>query len=138
MTSRSQIYPLARQMFATAGLNWATANVKAALLAAAYVPDFTQQYITGIPSSFILATSGNIAGKTGAAGFLDGDTTSFGVVASAAAAGYILFYQDTGTPSTSPLILFLDTPDIPGMPQFLTGLQYFLYANLTYGGWARL
>ena len=53
-------------------------------------------------------------------------------------AGFIMFYQDTGNPATSPLVLFLDTPDIPGMPQILTGLQYFIYQNLTYGGWARL
>ena len=120
MASRSQIYPLARQLFATGVLDWATANVKAALLAAGYMPDFTQQYLSGIPASVILATTANIAGKTGAAGYLDGNTTSFGVVG-AGTAGYILFYQDTGSPSTSPLILFLDTPDIPGMPQVLRG-----------------
>lgn len=138
MTSRSQIYPLARQGFAQGTLNWATANIKAAILAAAYVPDFTQQYLSGIPASFILAKTGNIAGKTGNNGFLDGNTTSFGVVLSSAAAGYLLLYQDTGTPATSPLVLFLDTPDVPGMPQILTGLQYFIYQNLTSGGWARL
>jgi hypothetical protein len=138
MSSLSQIYPLARQLFATAALNWATVTVKAALLAAAYTPDLTQKYLSGIPASAILATSPNITGKTGANGLLDGNTTSFGVVSSASPAGYILFYQDTGNPATSPLVLFLDTPDIPGMPQILDGLQYFLYANLTYGGWARL
>ena len=138
MSSRSQIYPLARQLFVNAGLDWATSNVKALLLAAAYTPDFTQGYLSGIPSAFILATSGNIVGKTGANGLLDGNTTSFGVVSSTAKAGYILLYKDTGVPSTSPLILFLDSPDISGMPQMLTGLQYFLYKNLTYGGWARL
>ena len=135
--SRSQIYPLARQLFATGGLDWATANVKVAVLAAGYTPDFTQEYISGIPASVILGTSGNITGKTGAAGFLNGDTTSFGVIG-AGTAGYILFYKDTGNPSTSVLILFLDTPDIPGMPQDLEGLEYFIYENLTYGGWARL
>lgn len=138
MTSRSQLYPLARQLFATGALDWATANIKVCILAAAYTPDFTQQYITGIPSGYIITTSDNIAGKTGAAGYLDGDTTSLGVVDSPALAGYLLLYQDTGTPSTSPLVLFLDTPDIPGMPQVLDGFEYFIYANLTYGGWARL
>jgi hypothetical protein len=138
MTSRSQIYPLARQLFATAGLNWATSNIKVAVLAAAYVPDFTQDYLSGISSGYILGTSGNIAGKTGINGFLDGDTVSLGIILSTALAGYLLFYKDTGNPATSPLILFLDTPDIQGMPQVLSGLQYFLYENLTYGGWARL
>lgn len=138
MSSRSQIYPFARQLFATAALNWATATVKAALIAAAYTPDFTQQYLSGIPSSVILGTTGSIAGRTGVTGLLDGSTSSFGVISSSLPAGYILFYADTGNPTTSPLILFLDSPDIAGMPQLLTGLQYFVYQNLTYGGWARL
>ncbi len=138
MASRSQIYPLARELFATGQLNWPAVNIKCLLLAAAYVPDFTQQYLTGIPSAYVLATTPNIGGLSAAAGYLSGNTTSFGVVESAAPAGYLLFYQDTGSPVSSPLILFLDTPDIPGMPQVLQGLQYFVYENLTYGGWARL
>ena len=138
MSSRSQIYPLARQLFATAGLDWATVNVKACILATAFTPDFTQQYLSSISPAFILGTTPNITGKTGVNGLLDGDTESFGVIDSPATAGYILFYQDTGDPTTSPLILFLDTPDVPGMPQILDGLQYFIYENLTYGGWARL
>jgi len=137
MASRSQIYPLARQGFAQGTFDWATANIKCALLASAYVPDFTQQYLSGIPAAAILATTPNLVGKTGDAGYLDGDTASFGIVA-AGTAGYILFYRDTGNPSTSMLVMFLDSPDIVGMPQVLTGLQYFIYANLTSGGWARL
>jgi hypothetical protein len=138
MSGLSQIYPLARQLFATAGLDWTAGNIKACVLAAGYVPDFTQQYLSGIPAAAVLGTTPNLTGKTGANGYLDGNTASFGVITSAAPAGYILFYWDTGNPATSVLILFLDTPDLPGMPQTLTGLQYFLYANLTYGGWARL
>jgi len=129
--------PLARQGFAQGTLNWAAGNIKACLLSAGWNVDLTQQYLAGIPAAAILATTGNILGTTGAAGYLDGNTTSFGVVA-AGIAGFIMFYQDTGNPATSKLILFLDTPDIPGMPQVLTGLQYFIYQNLTYGGWARL
>ncbi len=137
MASRSQIMPLARQLFAQGSLDWATADIKAALIASGWNVDLTQQFLSGLPSGAVLATTGNIQGKTGAAGFLDGNTTSFGVIPSGTA-GFIMFYQDTGSPATSPLILFLDTPDIPGMPQVLTGLQYFIYQNLTYGGWARL
>ncbi len=137
MTSRSQVMPLARQMFAQGSLDWATANIKAALIAAGWNVDLTQQYLAGLPAGAVLATTANIAGKSGDAGYLDGNTTSFGIVPSGTA-GFIMFYQDTGNPATSPLILFLDTPDIPGMPQVLTGLQYFIYQNLTYGGWARL
>ncbi len=138
MTSRSQIYPLARQAFAQGSLDWATATIRACVLASAYVPDLTQQYLSGIPAAAILGTTPPITGCTGNNGFLDGDTASFGVIASPAVGGYILFYQDTGNPATSMLILFVDTPDLPGMPQLFVGLEYFLDANLTYGGWARL
>jgi hypothetical protein len=138
VTSRSQLYPLARQLFATAGLNWATANIKACVLAAGYTPDFTQRYLSGIPFGAVLGTTPNITGKTGANGLLDGNTASFGVISSPSIAGYILFYEDTGNPATSPLIMLFDTPDVAGLPQALTGLQYFLYANLSNGGWARL
>jgi hypothetical protein len=138
MASRSQLYPLARQLFATAQLNWPNAAIQCALLASAYVPDFTQQYLAGIPSSYILAQTGNIQGLSASGGYLNGYTTSFGVVDSEAEAGYLLFYEATSSPETSTLILFIDSPDIQGMPQILDGLQYFLYQNLTYGGWARL
>ncbi len=138
MSGRSQLYPLARQLFATGGLDWATANVKACVLASAFTPDFTQQYLSGIPAGMILGTTPNLTGKTGAAGYLDGDTASFGVISSPAQAGYILFYQDSGNPSSSVLIAFFDSTDLAGMPQSLVGLEYFLYANLVYGGWARL
>ena len=137
MSSRSQVMPVARQLFAQGALNWATANVKCALISAGWTVDLTQQYLSGIPSAAILATTANIQGKTGISGYLDGNSTSFGVVGSGTA-GYLMFYLDTGNPSTSTLLLFLDTPDLPGMPQVLEGLQYFVYANLTYGGWARL
>ena len=137
MASRSQIYPLARQLFATALSTGPPPTSRRRSSPQGYTPDFTNQFLSGIPASAVLATTANIAGKTGNAGYLDGNTTSFGIVG-AGTAGYILFYQDTGSPATSTLILFLDTPDIPGMPQVLQGLQYFIYQNLTFGGWARL
>jgi hypothetical protein len=139
--SRSQLYPIARQRFATAALDWPTSNIKVMLLAASYVPDFTNQFLSDVQaadSSDILATSANITNLAATNGYCTGDTTSFGVIESPLPAGYIIFYQDTGTPSTSPLICFLDTPDLPGLPLALTGLEYFIYKNLAYGGWFRL
>lgn len=138
MTSRSQLYPLARQAFATAALNWPTINCKLALMTSAYSPNFANQYLSDVSSANIIATSGNITGLTATNGYLSGNTTSFGVIDSPLEAGSIIFYQDTGDPTTSLLLAFLDTPDIQGLPQILDGLQYFLYQNLAYGGWFRL
>lgn len=138
MSGNTQLYPLARQLFATAGLDWATSNIKIALLAQSYVFDITAQYITDIPSGMILATSGNITNLTAAAGYCSGDTTTMGVIASPQPAAYIVFYKDTGTPSTSPLIAFFDSTDLPGLPAVLNGLEYFIYQNTSFGGWFRL
>jgi len=138
MTSQSQLYPSARQLFSTGGLNWLTSNIKMALLADSFTPDFTQQYLSGIPSGSILATSANVASLTATNGYCGGATTSLGVVSSPVTAGKLIFYKDTGDPTTSPLIVFFDTPDLPGLPAVLDGQQYYVYANLNYGGWFRL
>ena len=103
MTSRSQVMPLARQMFAHGALDWATANVKAALIAA------------GCTRRLHAAVSVGTSRRRGA-----GDdrpdyrqhwrrrlsrmaTPPASVIDSLAAPpAIILFYQDTGNPSTRP------------------------------------
>lgn len=138
MTSRSQLYPNARQLFATAGLNWATSNIKIALMTAAYNPNFANVYLSDLDTSNLIVTSGNITGLSATNGYLTGDTTGLGVIADPRAAGALVFYKDTGTSTTSPLIGFIDTPDLPGLPQVLVGFNYFVYKNVSYGGWFRL
>ena len=141
MASRSQIYPLARQGFAGASLNWVGVSIKVLLMAAPYNPDFTNVYLSDLQaeaSALILATSSTITNPTINNGYLGGDSVNFGVISGGAPAGSVVFYSDTGTPSTSLLLAFLDTPDISGMPQVLSGLNYFLYQNQSYGGWFRL
>lgn len=133
----SQLYPTARQAFATGTLNWTSGNWKALLLASSFVFDGTQQYLSGIPSAAILATAA-ITNRTASLGFCTGDTIPFGTIASGQQAGYVVFYQDTGNPATSPLVVFFDEAQIPGMPQVLQGYSYFFYKNLVAGGWFRL
>ena len=140
MASRSQLYPLARQLFATGALNWPASNIKIALLPVTFNPNFTTTvYLSDLQAATtIMGTSGNITGLTATNGYCGGNSTSLGIISSPLKAGAIVFYKDTGTPSTSPLIAYFDTPDLPGLPQVLTLDEYFVYANLSYGGWFRL
>ncbi len=138
MASRSQLYPAARQAFATAALNWPSINMKMLLLDSSFVPNFANTFLSDLPPANILATSADVTGLAASNGYCTGDTTSFGVISSPRPAGYVIFYQDTGNPMTSLLIAFFDTPDLPGLPLSLQGLEYFLYQNLTYNGWFRL
>jgi len=133
----SQLFPNARQLFATAQLDWTSGNWKAVILSSAYVFNGAQQYLSDLPSAQILATAA-IANRTAALGFCTGDTISFGTIASGLQAGYIVFYKDTGVATTSPLVVFFDEAQIPGMPQVLNGYSYFFYKNVSAGGWFRI
>ncbi len=134
----SQLYPKIRQDFATKNFDWTANTVKVLHMDSNFVPDFTKQYKSDIPSGNVIATSANITGRTATLGLCDGVTTSFGVISDPRLASSIVFFEDTGTPTTSRLIAFFDTSNLPGLPQVLSGLQYFIYQNLAFGGWFRL
>lgn len=136
--SRSQLYPIARHLFATAALNWLTGNTKVLLMANGYNPNFANQFLSDVMAGAILATSSNIANKTESLGYCSGDTVPFGLIDTGQVAGSLIFYQDTGNPATSPLILFIDTPDVYGLPATLQGFSYYLYQNIVAGGWFRI
>ena len=139
MASRSQLYPYARQLFATDALNWPASNIKIALLPVTFTPNFTAKFLSDLQAATtIMATSNNITNLAAVNGYCDGDSTSLGIISSPLVAGALVFYKDTGTPSTSPLIVYFDTPDLPGLPQVLTLDEYFVYKNFSYGGWFRL
>ncbi len=138
-TQASQLFPAARQKFATGALNWPAATVKVAVLADSFIPNFlTQVNLSDINANDIIATSGDIANLTAVDGACGGDTTSLGVVSDPRVAGGLLFYLDTGSPATSTLVAWFGSQDLPGLPTVLEGLEYFVYQNVSYGGWFRL
>jgi hypothetical protein len=138
MSGLSQLYPNIRQQFATAGFSWPAANPTLLLMAESYVPDFTNVHLADIDPSQIIATSNPITGLTATNGYCSGDNVDFGVIEDARVAASIIFFDNTGDSTTSQLICYLDTPDLPGLPTSLVGFDYFLYQNVSYGGWFRL
>ncbi len=138
MSGKSQFYPNARHLFATGALSWTVGNYKCLIMASGYSPNFaTDTYLSDVPAPAIIATSPTITGIGESLGYLTGDTIPFGVISSALIAGSLIFFKDTGVPSSSPLIVYVDTPDVAGFPQALTGFNYYVYKNLV-GGWFRL
>lgn len=136
--SLSQLWPNARHLFATAQLSWLTGNKRCVILAQGFTPTFAEQNYSDLPAQYIIQTSPVITNLAEANGFCTGDTINFGVITSALKANSLAFYLDTGNPSTSTLIAYVDQPDIYGMPQSLQGFNYYLYKNLALGGWFRL
>lgn len=96
----------------------ASATVKLMLVNVAgghYSPNFvTDQYLTAISSGDRIASTAQLTSVAltpgaGPAVVFSAANTVFTAVASGPAAGAFVIYIDTGTPSTSPLIFYIDS-----------------------------
>ena len=104
------LYDLGRQGFLEGSIDWDSDNLKIVLLDAA---DYTKNLATDndladIPAPARVATSGNLAGKTVAAGGADANNVTLTTV-TGDQSEEIVVYQDTGVESTSRLICNIDT-----------------------------
>ena len=105
------LYDSARGLYLTAGLTWASDNVKVALVRG-YT--FSSSHanlsdITGGGGGTIVATSGNLASKTTTSGVAGAANITYTAVAAGAACAHLIIYKDTGTAGTSSLIAAIDT-----------------------------
>lgn len=106
------LYDHGRQAFLEGGVAWLTDNIKAILVDTAdYTANLsTDQYLSAISghTGAVVATSSNMTTKTSTAGVADCDNFAFATVTGDPSEA-IVFYKDTGTASTSPLIAYIDT-----------------------------
>ena len=65
--------------------------------------------VTGGGGGTIVATSGNLAGKTVALGVFDATDVTYVAVGAGAACETLVIYKDTGVAATSPLIAYIDS-----------------------------
>ncbi len=110
-------YPLFKEAILTGASNSnpSSGNVKAVLVdAAAYTYSATHQYLSDVPSGARVATSGTLANKTFTNGVFDADDITFTAVTGDQSEA-IVIYIDTGTASTSRLMLYIDTAS-SGLP----------------------
>ena len=102
------LYDLGREAFLTGSINYASDNIKVALVdTAVYTVNLaTHDFLSDV--SGIIATSGNLASKTTTAGVADAaDITITGVSNTSIEA--LVIYKDTGVAGTSNLIAYIDT-----------------------------
>lgn len=112
------LYDKGREKFlghATIDLDWINDNIKALLVdTALYTVDLVNhEFLSDIAAAARVATSGNLTAKTAAAGVADSTDPTITAVSGASVEAVVL-YKDTGAPSTSPLIAYLDT--MTGLP----------------------
>lgn len=112
------LYDKGREKFLTGAINWASDNIKVAAVKAGYVRNLaTDEFLSVIAGADIVATSGNLTGKTTTAGVADAADFTYPTVAAGPAITQLVIYKDTGVAATSPLIGNIDTAtNLPKTP----------------------
>lgn len=104
------LYDKARELYLTTGLNWLTYPIKAVLVdTGTYTVNLAaNQFLDHIGAGAQRSHSPAFANKTAVGGAADADDITFSSV-SGVSIEAIVIYGDSGTPSTSPLIAYIDT-----------------------------
>jgi hypothetical protein len=110
-------YPLFKEALLTGATNSnpSTGNVKVVLVDSAdYTYSATHQFLSDVTSAGRVATSGNLTTKSFTAGVFDADDVTFTAVTGDQSEALVI-YIDTGTATTSRLMLYVDTAS-SGLP----------------------
>jgi len=105
----NQWYGKALESFAGGGINWGSDTIKCLLATNGYTPSInSDQYVTDVSSGNIVARSSALSSKSATLGVLDAaDITISSVTGSQCP--YLIVYKDSGTDSSSPLLVKIDT-----------------------------
>ncbi len=103
----SQLYPYARELFATAQLDWRAGVMRAVFLPSSYVPNFNNQFLSDISTNVRIATSEEIQGRPATNGFCYGQPAKFPLLFDNRLVSQDVIFKDTGVESTSILIAYI-------------------------------
>ncbi len=113
------LYTLGKNRILSGAVNFTSANLKAALVSSAYMPNLTTDEYFSTISATVLNTPQALANKAVASGAFDADDTTFTTVTAGSTAKAVVVYLDTGVEATSPLLMYLDT--VTGFPLATNG-----------------
>jgi hypothetical protein len=106
----NRLYDAGRQSFLEGASHWLTDNFKCVLVDVAdyVVNTATHANLSDIPAAARVGTTPNLANKTATAGVADADDVTFPNVTGDPSEALVI-YKDTGTESTSTLIVYIDS-----------------------------
>jgi hypothetical protein len=135
----SQLYPLAREQFATAQLSWLTGNWRALFLPESFVVDFDEHiYLSDLFEGSRIAISELIASRTATGGVCSGAPIKFPLLFDTRFITQAVIFKDTGVESTSLLVAYVGEEELVTDPFKPIGLNYFIYPNVAEAGFFRL
>ena len=112
------LYPKGKEKILTAGINFTSDTIKAAVVSSAYTYSATHEFLSDLGAA-VIGDAKTLSGKSVTNGAFDADDVVFGAVASGANALGVVLYKDSGVAGASPLIAYID--DITGFPLATNG-----------------
>jgi hypothetical protein len=113
------LYAKGKQRTLGALVNWETSVIRAALVSTSYTQNLTTDEFFSIISAHVLGTPQTLANKTITNGVFDADDALFSAVAAGSTCKAVVLYIDSGNPSTSALLAYIDT--VTGFPLNTSG-----------------
>jgi hypothetical protein len=127
----NSLYGKYRQKVLEGSVGWLNDTIKVLLVDTdSYNPQINaDEFLSDIPAGARIATSNALTGKTTTLGVADADDTVFpaGYQMPAPTSEALVFFKDTGSPATSPLIAYIDTTT--GLPITPNGADINLAFN---------
>lgn len=102
------IYPKGKEALLSGLVNIPSDTIKVVLVTSGYTYSAAHQYYSDISTNHI-GTDQTLGSKTVTSGVFNAGNPTWTAVTAGSTVSAFIIYKDTGTPSTSPLILFDDT-----------------------------
>jgi hypothetical protein len=105
-------YPKGAQKILGAQINFATDAITVALVSDSYTYSAAHEFLSEVGT--LVGTPVALTGKATTGGVFDAADPSFGALAPGNTVKALALFKDTGNPTTSPLIAYLD--EVTGLP----------------------
>lgn len=126
------VYDNARQLFATAQINWPAAPINAMLVSSLYVPSLAHVNVSNIPAGAIIVRDLPLTSLASVKGICRGTLPEIiGIVTPYQVVAVVLYVLGIND-SVSPLIYYSSTG--PGFPFDIVGFNYTVGYDQTQGG----
>lgn len=108
----NKFYPKGAEKVLSGAIKFDADTIAVGLVSNAYTFSVDHEFLSSLGS--LVGTPQELVGKTIAGGVLDADDVQFGALAPGSTVKALAIFKDTGNPSTSPLLCYLD--EVIGFP----------------------
>jgi len=113
----NKFYPKGAEKIMRAAINFDSDTIKAVIVSSAYTFSDSHEFLTDLGT--VVGTAQTLTSKSTTGGVFDAADLDFGAVAPGPVCKAIVFYKDTGSAATSPLLEYAD--EVTGFPMTANG-----------------